>query len=168
MFSDQFLWGNEFLWGELLNDAKNSDFKIFESALYMKCGSMPSSLESQYKTVTIQYTSECQWVPLKKFWNLCINLGVQKFWIQKKFLKQALLWSSLDWRKLQITFLKLYLRKMVIPLTRAHRDHCTRYACVANMFLLHLLCVQLRTCSSIFISVNNVNRLANLAMIILQ
>ena len=36
-----FLWGNVLLRGELQKDARYSNFEIFESALYMKCGSMP-------------------------------------------------------------------------------------------------------------------------------
>ena len=41
MISDKFLWGNVFFGGKLQIDAKNSNFKIFESALYLKSVSMP-------------------------------------------------------------------------------------------------------------------------------
>ena len=36
MISAHFLWGNVFLREDLLTDVKNSNFKIFESALYLK------------------------------------------------------------------------------------------------------------------------------------
>ena len=41
IISAQFLWENVFLSGELFIDVKNSNFKILESALYMKSVSMP-------------------------------------------------------------------------------------------------------------------------------
>ena len=41
MISALFLWGNVLLRGELQIDANNSNFKNFESAMYMKSGSMP-------------------------------------------------------------------------------------------------------------------------------
>ena len=41
MISAQFLWGNVFLREELQTDAKKSNFEIFESAIYLKSGSMP-------------------------------------------------------------------------------------------------------------------------------
>ena len=43
MISAKFLWGNVFLGGKLQIGAKNSNFEIFESALYMKSVSMPLS-----------------------------------------------------------------------------------------------------------------------------
>ena len=41
MISAKFLWGNVFLGGNLQIEAKNSNFEIFENALYMKSVSMP-------------------------------------------------------------------------------------------------------------------------------
>ena len=41
MISAKFLWGNDLLGGKLQIGAKNSNFEIFESALYMKSVSMP-------------------------------------------------------------------------------------------------------------------------------
>ena len=41
MTSAKFLWGNVLLGGKLQIGAKNSNFEIFESALYMKSVSMP-------------------------------------------------------------------------------------------------------------------------------
>ena len=41
MISAKFLWGNAFLGGKLQIDAKNSNFAIFETALYMKSVNMP-------------------------------------------------------------------------------------------------------------------------------
>ena len=41
IISAHFLWGNVFLREDLLTDVKNSNFKIFESPLYLKSGSMP-------------------------------------------------------------------------------------------------------------------------------
>ena len=41
MISAKFLWGNALLRGKLQIGAKNSNFEIFESALYMKSVSMP-------------------------------------------------------------------------------------------------------------------------------
>ena len=41
MISAKFLWGNIFIGGKLQVDATNSNFGIFESALYMKSVSMP-------------------------------------------------------------------------------------------------------------------------------
>ena len=43
MISAHFLWRNVFLREDLLTDVKNSNFKIFESTLYLKSGSMPLS-----------------------------------------------------------------------------------------------------------------------------
>ena len=43
MISAKFLWGNVFFGGKLQIDAKNSNFEIFESALYLKSVSMPLS-----------------------------------------------------------------------------------------------------------------------------
>ena len=39
--SAEFLWEKCFFRGELQIDAKNSNFEIFECALYMRSGSMP-------------------------------------------------------------------------------------------------------------------------------
>ena len=44
MISAKFLWGNVLFGGKLQIGAKNSNFEIFESALYMKSVSMPLSL----------------------------------------------------------------------------------------------------------------------------
>ena len=41
MISAKILWGNALLGGKQQKDAKNSNFEIFESALYMKSASMP-------------------------------------------------------------------------------------------------------------------------------
>ena len=41
MVSAKFLWGNVLLGGKLQIGAKNSNFEIFESALYMKSVRMP-------------------------------------------------------------------------------------------------------------------------------
>ena len=41
MIFAKFLWGNVFIGGKLQIDATNSNFEIFESALYMKSVSMP-------------------------------------------------------------------------------------------------------------------------------
>ena len=41
MISAKFLWGNVLLGRKLQIGAKNSNFEIFESALYMKSVSMP-------------------------------------------------------------------------------------------------------------------------------
>ena len=41
MISAKFLWGYVFFEGKLQIDAKNSNFEIFESALYLKSVSMP-------------------------------------------------------------------------------------------------------------------------------
>ena len=41
MISAKFLWGNALLGGKLQIGAKNSNFEIFESALYMKSVSIP-------------------------------------------------------------------------------------------------------------------------------
>ena len=41
MISAKFLWRNVFFGGKLQMDAKNSNFEIFESTLYMKTVSMP-------------------------------------------------------------------------------------------------------------------------------
>ena len=43
MISAKFLWGNVFFGGKLQIEAKNSNFDIFESALYLKSVSMPLS-----------------------------------------------------------------------------------------------------------------------------
>ena len=37
----KFLWGNALLRGKFQKIAKNTNFEIFESALYIKSGSMP-------------------------------------------------------------------------------------------------------------------------------
>ena len=44
MISAKFLCGNVFFGGKLQIDAKNSNFKIFERALYLKSVSMPLSI----------------------------------------------------------------------------------------------------------------------------
>ena len=44
MISAKFLWGNVLLGGKQQIDAKNSNFQIFESTLYMKSVSIPLSL----------------------------------------------------------------------------------------------------------------------------
>ena len=69
MISVKFLWGNVLLGGKLQIGAKNSNFEIFESALYMKSVSMPlraftftCSLEECVKTLS----SAKRW-----FSNLC-------------------------------------------------------------------------------------------------
>ena len=41
MVSAKSLWGKMLFGGKLQTDAKNSNWKIFESTLYMKSGSMP-------------------------------------------------------------------------------------------------------------------------------
>ena len=41
MISAKFLWGNVLIGGKLQIDVTNSNFEIFESALYMKSVSMP-------------------------------------------------------------------------------------------------------------------------------
>ena len=46
MIYAKFLWGNVLLGGTLQIGAKNSNFEIFESALYMKSVSMPLSQET--------------------------------------------------------------------------------------------------------------------------
>ena len=46
MISAQSLRGNVFLRKELYTDVKNSNFQIFESALYLKSRSMPLSKEA--------------------------------------------------------------------------------------------------------------------------
>ena len=46
MISAKFLWGNVLLGGKLKIGAKNSNFEIFESALYMKSVSMPLNFVS--------------------------------------------------------------------------------------------------------------------------
>ena len=43
--SAKFLLGNVFLGGKLQIDAKNSNFKIFESALLIKSGSLPLNVK---------------------------------------------------------------------------------------------------------------------------
>ena len=48
MISAKFLWGNVFIGGKLQIDAKNSNFEIFESALYLKSVSMPLILISPF------------------------------------------------------------------------------------------------------------------------
>ena len=45
MISAKFLWGNVLLGGKLQIGAKNSNFEIFESALYMKSVSMPLTVD---------------------------------------------------------------------------------------------------------------------------
>ena len=45
MISAKFLWGNDLFGGKLQIGAKNSNFEIFESALYMKSVSMPLSVK---------------------------------------------------------------------------------------------------------------------------
>ena len=45
MISAKFVWGSVLLGGKLQIGAKNSNFEIFESALYMKSVSMPLTLE---------------------------------------------------------------------------------------------------------------------------
>ena len=47
MISAKFLWGNVLLGGRLQIGAKNSNFEIFESALYMKSVSMPLTMKLQ-------------------------------------------------------------------------------------------------------------------------
>ena len=51
MISAKFLWGNVLLGGKQQIDAKNSNFQIFESALYMKSVSMPlnNHLEANFR-----------------------------------------------------------------------------------------------------------------------
>ena len=49
MISAKFLWGNVLLGGKLQIGAKNSNFEIFESALYMKSVSMPLMSQSNKK-----------------------------------------------------------------------------------------------------------------------
>ena len=44
MISAKFLWENVLLGGKLQIGAKNSNFEIFESALYMKSVSMPLTM----------------------------------------------------------------------------------------------------------------------------
>ena len=41
MISTKFLWGNVLLGGKQQIDAKNSNFEIFDNALYMKSVNMP-------------------------------------------------------------------------------------------------------------------------------
>ena len=57
MISAKFLWGNVFIGGKLQIDAKNSNFEIFESTLYMKSVSMPLilTLLHRHNTVMPQY-----------------------------------------------------------------------------------------------------------------
>ena len=49
MISAKFLWGNVLLGGKLQIGAKNSNFEIFESALYMKSVSMPLTNRAETK-----------------------------------------------------------------------------------------------------------------------
>ena len=44
MISAKFLWGNVFFGGKLQIDAKNSNYEIFENALYMKSVSKNSNM----------------------------------------------------------------------------------------------------------------------------
>ena len=50
MISAKFLWGNVVLGGKLQIGAKNSNFEIFESALYMKSVSMPLNKHLEFDT----------------------------------------------------------------------------------------------------------------------
>ena len=59
MISAKFLWGSVLLGGKLQIGAKNSNFEIFESALYMKSVSMPLN-DSQRKLKYI-CTSKKKW-----------------------------------------------------------------------------------------------------------
>ena len=52
MISAKFLWGNVLLGGKLQIGAKNSNFEIFESALYMKSVSMPLRPNKTLKLLT--------------------------------------------------------------------------------------------------------------------
>ena len=56
MISAKFLCGNVLLGGKLQIGAKNSNFEIFESALYMKSVSMPLTSE---KLTQQKATSDC-------------------------------------------------------------------------------------------------------------
>ena len=51
MISAKFVWGNVIFGGKLQIDAKNSNFEIFENALYLKSVSMP--LISVYSIVVV-------------------------------------------------------------------------------------------------------------------
>ena len=54
MIAAKFLWGNVLLGGKQQKDAKNSNFKIFESALYMKSVSMSLIIqENQFSHLLI-------------------------------------------------------------------------------------------------------------------
>ena len=50
MISAHFLWGNVFLREDLLTDVRKLNFKFFESALYLKSGSMPLSSQKVQST----------------------------------------------------------------------------------------------------------------------
>ena len=64
MISAKFLWGNVLLGGKLQIGAKNSNFEIFESTLYMKSVSMP--LNSFYISVrNISITNQSKLIYLK-------------------------------------------------------------------------------------------------------
>ena len=60
MISAKYLWGNALLGGKLQIGAKNSNFEIFESALYMKSVSMPLSFLSP-NTLMYMWLSLTTW-----------------------------------------------------------------------------------------------------------
>ena len=73
MISAKFLWGNVLFGGKLQIGAKNSNFEIFESALYMKSLSMPlmaSPLKLKFLPTVIEINSEGENRPkIMKSWD---------------------------------------------------------------------------------------------------
>ena len=59
MISAKFLWGNALLGGKLQIGAKNSNFEIFESALYMKSVSMPLTTINVVVNRHLEHTLFC-------------------------------------------------------------------------------------------------------------
>ena len=58
MISAKFLWGNVLLGGKLQIGAKNSNFEIFESALYMKSVSMPLNKFASFSDIlTVKFAT---------------------------------------------------------------------------------------------------------------
>ena len=71
MISAKLLWGNVFFKGKLQIDTKNSNFEIFESALYLKSVSMPLIIP-KFEPITVfekRFLHNISMMKIGKIWS---------------------------------------------------------------------------------------------------
>ena len=90
MISAKFLWGNVLFGGKLQIGAKNSNFEIFESALYMKSVSMPLMEYKNIDVVVVRWL--CKFSQYKIQVTAIYNIGIRL--CQMKFEIDVLQWSD--------------------------------------------------------------------------